>query len=831
MVNDDYKKKKLRLEAEAKLRKMSHSKLELNMEKTRTLVHELEVHQIELEMQNQELREVQQRLEEVRDGYSDLFDFAPIGYLILDEKGVIENINLTACKMMGLDRSLIKGKPFSAYMSPKESDTFFLKFREALQSGIFKSFELLIKQSNHGEFNSLIHGSVTENREGKVICRLSMQDVTQIRKAESLQQKHLDLQNKKEKIQRYLDFVPVIILLLDNEYKIQLINQKGCELLGYSKQVLQGKNWFEYVMPIKDRAENSRTPNYLKQKKLLSLPYFEGEVLCESGEPRIIGWTNTKLKDKFGHFIGTLSAGEDITERKKLEITKKKYTENLEETAKAKELFMANMSHELRTPLNIINGVINELIKRKVSKDTSFLLNQANSASMHVLNLVNNVLDFAKINAGEIKLENREFQLSKTFQNTFNIFSLMAKEKGLKYELSIDSEIHDTVLGDYGKLNQILINLLGNAIKFTENGMVKLSISLAKNLKNKQVLEFRIIDTGIGMDSDFQKKVFSGFKQEIHSNKINSGTGLGMPISKRLLNLMGSEIYLDSVKNYGTTVRFILEFEKRKFNSFDAVQLLNNKLLDNKRILIVEDNYMNALLLERKLMNLGAKTFKAENGKIGVDLISKMDMDLVLMDIQMPIMDGLEATLAVREKHGKSLPIIAITANAFKENIDQCLKVGMNDYIIKPFEDNNVISKILTTLRIDKKYELQNKLTEEFRATIRNNDYSLEKLDTISNGDNSFFMEMVEVFCDLSNSSIEQLEEAIEKKDQRSIKNIAHKLRTSLEDIKANNALILAKYLDTSESIDWDESYKTSKELIKILRILSKEIENRYLRS
>ena len=208
MDNDDYIKMKLRLKAEAKLRKMSHSKLELNMEKAKTLVHELEVHQVELEMQNQELREVQQRLEEARDGYSDLFDFAPIGYLILDKKGVIENINLTACKMMGLDRSLIKGKPFSAYISRKESGTMFLKLREALHTGVLKRFELQINQSNYGQFTALIHGTVSENREGKVIYRLSMQDVTEIRKAESIRQKHLDLQNEKKKNTAVSGFCP-----------------------------------------------------------------------------------------------------------------------------------------------------------------------------------------------------------------------------------------------------------------------------------------------------------------------------------------------------------------------------------------------------------------------------------------------------------------------------------------------------------------------------------------------------------------------------------------------------------------------------------------------
>ena len=564
MDNDDYIKMKLRLKAEAKLRKMSHSKLELNMEKAKTLVHELEVHQVELEMQNQELREVQQRLEEARDGYSDLFDFAPIGYLILDKKGVIENINLTACKMMGLDRSLIKGKPFSAYISRKESGTMFLKLREALHTGVLKRFELQINQSNYGQFTALIHGTVSENREGKVIYRLSMQDVTEIRKAESIRQKHLDLQNEKEKIQQYLDFAPVIILLLDNEYKIQLINQKGCELLGYNKEVLQGKNWFEYVMPLKDIAENSGTPNYLNQKKLLSLPYFEGKVRFESGKPRIIGWTNTMLKDKFGHVIGTLSAGEDITERKKLETTKKKYTENLEQTVKerTKELsealeaekktnelksaFITIASHELRTPLTIILSSI-ILIERYSEKGEyqkqQKLIDRIKSASKHFTYILDDFLSLDKLERGSVRVNKKNLDLYEF------VLTLIGDMEGM---LKTGQQIIHTHTGsakvaqDRKMLLHIMTNLLSNAIKYSDS-----NIEIDTTVTKGQLI-IKVIDKGIGIPYEDQKYLFKRFFRAKNVENLQ-GTGLGLSIVGRYLDLLGGSIEFTSTLGKGTT--------------------------------------------------------------------------------------------------------------------------------------------------------------------------------------------------------------------------------------------------------------------------------------
>ncbi len=572
MVNENDIKKKLRSKAEAKVKQMPDTKLDLTMEKARTLMHELEVHQVELEMQNQELREALHLLEDARDQYTDLFDFAPVGYLVLDDKGVIQNINITACTMMGVDRLLIKDKPFSAYMSRIESSTLFLKLREAFQSEILKPFELQIKRNGNGKFTALIHGTVTENGQGKSICRLSMQDITEIREAEAIQQKHEDLQNEKENIERYLNLAPVIFLLLDNEYRVQLINQKGCDLLGYEKHVLQGEKWFEYVMPAKNQAENAESPLYFRHKKLLSLPYFESEVRSENGELRLIGWTNTTLKDKFGQTIGTLSAGEDITERKKLEVIKEKYTATLEETVKerTKELsealeaekkinelksaFITIASHELRTPITIIWSsiiLIEKYTEKGEYQKQARLIDRIKSASKHFTSILDDFLSLDKLERGDLRINRENLNLEEF------VLDLINDMKGISDSGQQIIHTHNgktNIVQDRKMLRHIVSNLLSNAIKYSDTD-IEMHTSVTKG---KLIIEVK--DNGIGIPKEGQQYLFQRFFRAKNVEHLQ-GTGLGLSIVERYLELLGGTIEFTSTLGKGSTFIIMLPLD------------------------------------------------------------------------------------------------------------------------------------------------------------------------------------------------------------------------------------------------------------------------------
>lgn len=247
----------------------------LSDKKAKELFYEIEVHQKELEKQNQELQEAQQRLKEVRDQYTNLFDFAPVGYVLVNEKGVVTNINLTGCNLMGIDRIQIKGKPFTLFVEKNESKKLFLKLKEAFNTGTFIPFDLKIKHQSKGAVTVLIYGTITEEKNsGDSICHLSIQDVTELRKAEILQRQVHDLQREKQQIQQYLDLAPVVFLLIDNDQNVMMINQKGCEVLGYEREVIEGKPWFKkFVKPLDVNGGDYTYFNF-ENKKLLWAPFF-----------------------------------------------------------------------------------------------------------------------------------------------------------------------------------------------------------------------------------------------------------------------------------------------------------------------------------------------------------------------------------------------------------------------------------------------------------------------------------------------------------------------------------------------------------------------------
>tara|TARA_R110002167_G_scaffold360062_2_gene577437 strand:- start:10727 stop:13573 length:2847 start_codon:yes stop_codon:yes gene_type:complete len=635
-----------------------------------------------------------------------------------------------------------------------------------------------------------------------------------------------ELINQKERFHRIISSIDLGLIEVDQTLTIVYANQSFLRFYGYPWSDLVGQNIFDTILKQNDDEKN------LKQclSNIEDKDGFTGEITTfdSQGVKKIVFISIVVYLDDKGlrRYLGAIV---DLSPQKRLEQELRYSMHKTEEASKAKELFLANMSHELRTPLNIINGAITEIIKEKTSKDTLFMLNQAIAASTHMLHLVNNILDFAKINAGEISLERKDFELTTTIKKTFNILSPLAKEKGISYELNISQGIHKYVVGDFGKLNQVLINLLGNSLKFTEAGFVRLQVNLKHNYRNRQTLEFIIEDSGLGMNAEFLVKIFEEFQQDTLVSNIQSGTGLGMPISKRFVNLMGGELEVESTKDHGTKISFNIDFEKRNRTIYEEKTTQNNTILNGKKILIVEDNYMNALILERKLNRAGAKIKKVHNGKLALDLIARMKFDLVLMDIQMPIMDGIMTTKAIRKLDGNSLPIIAVTANVFKNSIDEYLNAGMNDVITKPFEDRLLFSKILECLKITPEYDAI-KSTFPKKSKIKENKlYSIDYLEQLSNGDANFFNEMIGVFYTLAKTSVEKMVVSIENKDLDSIKRTVHKLRASLADLKIETALNLAEYLDGPKPINLEMALIKTSDLIKILKEVSDDLEKKYL--
>ncbi len=369
--------------------------------------------------------------------------------------------------------------------------------------------------------------------------------------------------------------------------------------------------------------------------------------------------------------------------------------EELERTTAYKSSFLANMSHEIRTPLNGIMGVLNLLNQTDLNKKQVKLLEIADYSSGHLLGLINLILDYSKISAGKMELENRVINLNDDLNKLIKIFQFQAKEKGIKlfYDFNKEPNTSKLVLGDTIRINQVIINLLNNAIKFTEKGWVKLDIVQEKLDDEFDTFTFSLEDTGIGIDEEKIKKIFQAFEQvDLSTTRKFGGTGLGLTISNDLAKLMGSELKFKTTENEGACFYFTLNLKCVK----EETERVNSNFLIGKlpklgrtKALIVDDNTMNQKILGLMLEKFNLKIDYANNGLEAVNHVKKHDYDMIFMDIQMPIMDGLEATKIIKKSEkfiSKPIPIIAVSASAYSDDRKEATNFGVDDFISKPVE-------------------------------------------------------------------------------------------------------------------------------------------------
>ncbi|MEY2812554.1 MAG: hypothetical protein RI991_1549, partial [Bacteroidota bacterium] len=355
------------------------------------------------------------------------------------------------------------------------------------------------------------------------------------------------------------------------------------------------------------------------------------------------------------------------------------------------------MSHEIRTPMNAVIGLAEQLSLTELNEQQQYFVKNISDSANGLLGIINDILDMAKIEAGKMNIERGVISLAEISKSVENILKPKAEEKGLSLYTHIDSNIADSLIGDAVRIRQILMNILGNAIKFTAVGSIESKIELFKSDEHEQLVQFICEDSGIGISEDSLKKIFDEFYQENSSNTNGiTGSGLGLSITHQLVNMMGGRIWIESKKGIGTKVFIQIPFEKAADTDLEVAHADDDlkSFIAGKKILIVEDNKVNRVIFSLMLNNLQVLVDEAENGLDALELIDKNKYDLVLMDIQMPVMDGPSTLANIRKKYGDELPVIALTAAAFKSEVIHMLNLGFADCITKPIDQKGLQQRL-----------------------------------------------------------------------------------------------------------------------------------------
>lgn len=489
-----------------------------------------------------------------------------------------------------------------------------------------------------------------------------------------------------------------------------------------------------------------------------------------------------------------------------------------EQSKKAKEQFLATMSHEIRTPLNAILGFQELLKDTNLDGEQREYVESIDFAGKNLLVIINDILDLSKIEAGKFDLNEDLFNISQAINSVKELIEFSAKEKQIRLILNHDSAIPQMVYGDNARFNQILLNLVGNAVKFTEKGSVTISSKLISAKADIVLCEFSIQDTGIGIRKDKLGVIFERFTQAApDTTRKYGGTGLGLTIVEQLLKLMGGKISVESVEGKGSTFTFYLSFKKEKSPSTHID--LNEKTFLQKKdhrskltILVAEDTFLNQKLIRKIAYKWGYDLDIAANGKEALLMVQKNTYDLILMDIQMPEMDGYMATKAIRkleDKTKKEIPIIALTAHASKEEAQKCLDIGMNAYVSKPFDSRVLLDKIIH-LTTNKGEALQDttQINKDIESTTL--PYDLTYLIEHADGDQSFLTEMISIYLADTPGALEELKSDISAKDYEKIKTTSHSMKGLFLTLGVNEAARLLKEIETVSQSNGSISIITS---------------------
>ena len=571
--------------------------------------------------------------------------------------------------------------------------------------------------------------------------------------------------------------------------KITDMNDASIRITGVSREKLIGSDFFDYFTePDKARAGYKEVfakgfvadyPLTMKDHKLTDV-LFNGSV----------------YKDEQGKVLGVVVVARDITEQKRIEkeLTEAKVfaefatliaeeAKSKAETAtrlavdavKAKQQFLSNMSHEIRTPMNAIIGFTKVVLKTELTAKQKEYLMAIKMSGDALIVLINDILDLAKVDAGKMTFEQTPFKMALSISAMLHLFETKIQEKNLVLIKEYDGRIPEVLVGDPVRLHQIILNLVSNAVKFTNKGTITMSVSLVSEDEDNATIQFSVSDTGIGIPENKIDKIFENFQQASSgTSRIYGGTGLGLAIVKQLVESQGGSISVRSEIDEGSTFGFTLSFLKTKAEAEVEPEIAEpDTEVRNIKVLVVEDIALNQLLMKTVLDDFGFERDIAGNGKIAIEKLKAKTYDVILMDLQMPEMNGFEATEYIRNVMKLTIPIIALTADVTTVDLAKCTAVGMNDYLAKPIDEGLLYTKILAQTKkptIAKDKEIPVSPTSKLRCI------DLAYLTTRTKSNPQLMMEMISLYLEQTPPLVSAMKQSLHDQDWNSLYKAAHKM-------------------------------------------------------
>ncbi len=628
-------------------------------------------------------KRAQKDLKESKEIFQTVFNNSAVAILVADAAGAVTAWNPFVEQMLGVEKIDLFNKEFRELFAPNEWERV-LAIR-AKDSEVMTEIETQVYKKNGTVLDvglSLSFIKDNQNRlNGSIVI---LRDMTKQKIAER------KIRESEAKIRIILDHSAAAITLTDEQERIITWNRYTEQMLDKSKDDL-------YLQPVSvlyppSEWEKIRAADIRKSG---SRHHFETFALKKDGTLIDVDLSVNILKDSNGSIVGSVGIMQDITERKRVEQMLVKAKIAAEEANNSKSLFLANMSHEVRTPMNTILGLVDLTLDTQLSPEQRDNLTTIKNAGDILLSLLNDILDLSRVEAGKIQLENIELSIPNILQSVCKGLEVLSRNKKIELVRYVDENIPSTLIGDPVRIRQILVNLINNAIKFTFQGQIVTTVKLLDVTDTVCQLQFSVKDQGVGIPQDKLETIFEAFTQaDASTTRRFGGTGLGLAISKRLVEMMGGRIWVESEEFQGSTFIFTAKFRIGQNGQAAVLPEVNQATVAAKeakavKILLAEDNLVNQKIAAKMLEKKGWFVKGAENGKQVLEYLEQEPFDVILMDAQMPVLDGFEATRLIREaekKTGKHIPIVALTAHAMAGDRQKCLDAGMDGYVTKPID-------------------------------------------------------------------------------------------------------------------------------------------------